>query len=304
VPLERDGELVFESATREVAIEGDAGFVREVLSRCNGRRSVAEIRAELDDDPAVAELVEALVDAGVLTASSQAWKNFHRQSSVTSGLYRNIEDAELYALMRERFEAEHRDEFHPLRPRDTQLAAIAAGRVSARPSGGERPPEFAELSALVAAMYGSPEGTHRPIPSAGAIYPLAIHVLVRRTVGPLAPGLWWYDPQGGGLWLVRDDELDIDGMFLPHPVTDPLRELGHPIVFVSADLERISRKYSNRGYRFALMEAGAAIQNAYLLGAELDLPVRVIGGIVEEAVDSFLELPPDTHSLLALLIGN
>lgn len=303
-PRERDGELVFDSRLREVAIEGDAAFARRVLSLCNGRRTVAEIAEELDGDPDVAELVDALLDAGVLTLGSEAWKNFHRQSSVSAGLFHKLDDEALRELMRERFEADHGEGFQPLRPEPSELARIAHGRISAHPNDGKRPVTFEELSALLEVMYARPDGMHRPIPSAGAIYPLVIHILVRRPAPPLDPGLWWYEPERAGLWLVRDDDLDTEGLLLSHPVTDPLAAFGHPLVFVSADVERIGRKYSNRGYRFALMEAGAAIQNAYLLGAELDMPIRVIGGIVEEPVDSFLELPADAHSLLALLVGN
>jgi SagB-type dehydrogenase family enzyme len=123
-------------------------------------------------------------------------------------------------------------------------------------------------------------------------------------VEPLSQGLWWYQPKRDALRLVRDRDLDISSMFLSHPTTDPLISYGHPIVFISADIERQSRKYSNRAYRLSLIEAGAAMQNAYLVGAQLDLPVRACAGIVEDVVDPFLELPSGKHALLAILIGN
>ena len=98
--------------------------------------------------------------------------------------------------------------------------------------------------------------------------------------------------------------LDAAPLFASHPTTDPLISAGHPIVFVSADLARPSRKYANRAYRLALMEIGAAMQNAYLIGAELRLPVRAVAGLIEEEADSFLELPADAHALLAMLVGS
>ena len=85
---------------------------------------------------------------------------------------------------------------------------------------------------------------------------------------------------------------------------DEIVSYHHPVVFVSADLERPSRKYSGRGYRFAMMEAGAALQSAYLVCAELDLPIRPVGGVIDGPVGRFLELPADCHPLVALLLGS
>jgi SagB-type dehydrogenase family enzyme len=304
-PRSGDGELVFESPSRRIAIEGDLDLVREVVARCDGRRTVAEISAELGADRTeVEELVEGLIEAGVATDGASAWERFHRESSVGSGLARPLGDRQLEELMRERFEAEHGERFEPLLPRSGAIASLAARRRSAEAGTGERTIGFEELSSLLSAVYGDRPGTARPIPSAGAIYPLAFHVLLRRPVPPLGAGLWWYEPGAEGLWLVRDRDLDADGLLLPHPKTDPLVALGHPIVFLSADFERSGRKYSNRGYRFALIEAGAAMQNAYLLAAELELPIRCVGGIIEAALDPFLDLPEHAHSLLALLLGN
>jgi SagB-type dehydrogenase family enzyme len=86
-------------------------------------------------------------------------------------------------------------------------------------------------------------------------------------------------------------------------MNDELLAPGRPLLFVSADLERPSRKYSNRGYRYALMEAGAAMQNAYLAAAELGLPIRAIGGFHDDRAHEYLDLPEQVRPLLALLLG-
>jgi nitroreductase len=46
------------------------------------------------------------------------------------------------------------------------------------------------------------------------------------------------------------------------------------------------------------------MQNAYLAAAELDLPVRAVGGFDDEGLHELLDLPERVRPLLALLIGS
>ena len=86
--------------------------------------------------------------------------------------------------------------------------------------------------------------------------------------------------------------------------SDALLEAGGPVVFLSANLERTSAVYANRGYRWALIEVGAVMQNAYLVAAELGVPVRAIGGFRDAATHEFLGLPDHVRPMLALLLGS
>jgi nitroreductase len=52
------------------------------------------------------------------------------------------------------------------------------------------------------------------------------------------------------------------------------------------------------------MEAGAAMQNAYLAAAELAVPIRAVGGFDDPAVHDALDLPSDVRPLLALVLGS
>ena len=64
-----------------------------------------------------------------------------------------------------------------------------------------------------------------------------------------------------------------------------------------------ARKYGARGYRYALIESGAAMQSVYLTATELDVPLRAIGGIDDGRVPEFLGLPDSAVALLALILG-
>lgn len=300
---ERAGELVLRSGEREIAIRGNIGFVTGVLSRCDGHRTVPEIAAELGVDAGeVSRLLAPLLERDLVTDCTLAWRNFHRQSSVGSRLFREPDEAAAAELGRRSAPA-HERVLRELRPGRGSLQELTGRRRSAVPKGAAREIGFEDLCSVLAVMYGNPDRGARPVPSGGGLYPLLLHVLVPRPLTPLEPGLWWYEPDRG-LWLVRAGELDTEGLFVSEPVTDELIGRGHPIVFISADLSRPSRRYANRGYRLALMEVGASMQNAYLMAAELGLPIRAFAGIVESEVDEFLEHSTHTRTFLAMLLGS
>ncbi|MEK6276403.1 MAG: SagB family peptide dehydrogenase [Actinomycetota bacterium] len=315
VPREVDGVLVFDLGTREARAEGDPAIVRAVLERCNGRATVAGIAAEIASETAseadIRGLIEALLEAEVVTDCAEHWRHFHRISSIDAGIVRRPSDEAMVSLLTERFVPTRlAGRGEALRPRRTPVWELAGRRASSEPQGGQRTVSFEELSTVLSAIYGRSEAGNHPIPSGGGIYSLAIHVLLRRELavgrGPelLEPGLWWYDPDQFELRLVRQHPLELDGLFLSQPGPDQIVSFAHPVIFISADLERPSRKYSGRGYRFAMMEVGAALQSAYLVCTELELPIRPIGGVIDGPVRRFLELPADCHPLVAVLLGS
>ena len=284
----------------QLTLSGDQEFVRAVLERCDGTETVAEIADDLGGD--ATDLIAALAARGALVDCTQAWERFHFESSTASGLFRAIPDADLGAALAQPFAAPTSGDLVALEPAETEIARIAAGRHSARPDEGPRPPSFEELSTILLAAYGRPADGRPPVPSAGGFYPLLLHVVVPVPVGPLAPGLWWFDPEAGALAQVGELS-DPAAVFVPYAAHDALLAAGNPVVVVSADVARQARKYSNRAYRFALIEAGAVMQMAYLAGTELGVPIRAIGGVVEERAVDLLQLPAGIAPVLGITVG-
>lgn len=302
VPRRCDGEIVLAaSGGRELRLGGDADWVARVLERCDGRTPAAAIAAELG--PEAGELVGTLLEHGVAVDGAEAWRHFHAQSSVGSGLGTAPSDAQLAAQLERSFIPPRLSGVHvELEPAPAEVIELAGRRRSAWPEHGPRAVSWGELSAVLVGMYGGAGRQGRPVPSGGGLYPLAVHVALRGADPPGA-GLWWLDPATAALELVRRDAADPAPLFLHHPATDPLIAAGNPVVLISAELERPAEKYANRGYRFALLEAGAVMQNAYLVATELGVPVRAIGGIDDTATTAFLELPASAVPLLAIVLG-
>jgi SagB-type dehydrogenase family enzyme len=304
LPREEDGCLVFQVGDREVSVEGDLAFVRAVIERCDGLHGLQELSDAVNGTLAdVRELIGTLAEHDVVVDCTEAWRRFHRETGVQSGLYRPIGDAALAELRTWSFRpGAPTSRSQPLAPVPSQVTNLASRRRSAFATEQPRPVSFEELSTLLEAMYGA--RGRRPVPSGGALYPIVVHVGIFDPVGPLDPGLWWYDPAAASLEHVHERASEVRSLFIPLPSTEPILDRAHPVIFLSADLRRSARKYASRAYRLALMEIGALMQNAYLVGAETGLPLRAVAGFDDRAAEQVLELPDGAAALLTLLLGS
>lgn len=165
-----------------------------------------------------------------------------------------------------------------------RLDEALLGRVSCRRFRVDAVP-LAVLSALLSAGYGSesrsgPVLQDRPVPSGGGLYPLELSLLVRAVDG-LLPGVYHYVPAARGLELVRAVELPrafITYLFMGQPWVAEAA-LVAVISFVGG---RSLTKYGDRGYRYALLEAGHVMQNLNLAASALGLGCVNLGGFYDD----------------------
>lgn len=157
------------------------------------------------------------------------------------------------------------------------------------------------ISRLLWAAQGiSSEDGLRTSPSAGALYPLEIHV-VTGGEGELEPGVYRYIPEGHT--LVREITGDVREKLSKAALSQPMIR-NAPVSFViSAVYARITGKYGNRGLRYAHMEAGHAAQNVCLLGVEFGIGTCTVGAFEDEEVKKVLKLPANEEPLYILPLG-
>jgi SagB-type dehydrogenase family enzyme len=164
------------------------------------------------------------------------------------------------------------------------LAEVLRGRVSCRTFRSDAL-SLAELGILLRSAYGAEQrsGTvmqDRPPPSGGGLYPLELSLLVRAVEG-IEPGVYHYVPAADGLEQVQQ-------LALPRAFTTYLF-MGQPWVADAAVVAVISfagarslTKYGDRGYRYALIEAGHTMQNLNLAVAALGLGAVNLGGFYDD----------------------
>jgi SagB-type dehydrogenase family enzyme len=161
-----------------------------------------------------------------------------------------------------------------------------------------------ELGSVLAASYGVALWRagilRRPVPSAGALYPLEAYV-VPLAVDNVEPGAYHYDP-----FRHRLEQLGaVDESALAQAVVDPsLVERASALVIVTAMFWRSRFKYGVRGYRFALLEAGHLAQNLILASVALRLSALPLGGFYDRRLDAVVGADGlDEATVHAVLLG-
>lgn len=166
------------------------------------------------------------------------------------------------------------------------------------------PITLADVSQLLWAAQGI-TGTRgerelRTAPSAGALYGLETYILAANVTG-LAQGFYRYTPKGHTITFLMPGDLR------PKLSDAALKQsclTGCAAVIVFATVyERISKKYVERGVKFAHMEAGHASQNVYLEAEALGLGTVAVGSFMEGEVKTILGLPADQEPLYMMPVG-
>jgi SagB-type dehydrogenase family enzyme len=136
------------------------------------------------------------------------------------------------------------------------------------------------------------------MPEAGGVHPLELYIHAAHVEG-LAAGLYHFDLRERRLDLVQPGDCSRQ---IAAALRQPELALNAAaIVFITAVFERAIVKYSGRGYRFVLLEAGHAAQNLNIAAAALDLGSVNIDSFMDHEIDSLLGIDGIAHSTLYLV---
>jgi SagB-type dehydrogenase family enzyme len=192
----------------------------------------------------------------------------------------------------------------------TKLEALFECRTSTREFSGE-PITEKDFLRLAWATYGKlkrsttyPESTIGlgTIPSGGALYPLRLYGIAMKIPTFKENGVYKFSSRGA-LYLRSSDTEELVQIFGENPKSFTI-EYTAAILIIACDFEQTTQKYSNRGYRYAFLEAGHAAQNAYLWCAEQGLGIVEVAGFNDKNLAKTLQLPyPKQAPLITLVIG-
>lgn len=153
---------------------------------------------------------------------------------------------------------------------------------------GLLPVEKEVMERLLFTLFDSQNRLH---PSAGALYPIRIYV--EQHEGGEARRLS-FEASAGSV-VCKSLAPDCHGVSL-----DPMLTMAGTRVWLCADLGDITRKYGERGYRYALLEAGHVAQVILQLLNEQGLSTRPFGGFDDLRAAHYLELPAGEVAVYAL----
>ena len=193
-------------------------------------------------------------------------------------------------------------------PIERSFTDILANRTSCRSFSGE-PISLGQVSQLLSAVRANRivqtevEGVKmwfRPFPSGGGLYPSEIYLAARNVEG-LANGLYHYDPRAHELSCL-EKSVPFSALAAAMSDEDGLTLGAGLVVFVSVLLERTVVKYSYRGYRFAMMEAGMVPMMINLAATGIGLDCLHWGGFLDDKVNGLIGLDGFSEMVVSCLI--
>jgi SagB-type dehydrogenase family enzyme len=158
-----------------------------------------------------------------------------------------------------------------------------------------------QLSQLVFAAQGATGKSFgtllRTAPSAGALYPFEVYLIVNK-VDDLPRGIYHYSAQKHALELLKSGDFrsSITKAALDQ---DMLGDSSVAFVLTSV-FDRLRHKYGERGYRYAYMEAGHISQNIYLQATSLGLGSVAVGAFLDEKINKLIGI--DGHNEAAIYV--
>jgi len=180
------------------------------------------------------------------------------------------------------------------------IESVLSLRRSVR-SYSKQPLSLNELSQLLWAAQGiNSRDIRRTAPSAGALYPLELYLVVGLTTD-ISPGVYRYSSEQHSLNLIKesDQRRALSGAALNQECI-----AAAPACFVITGVyRRTAKKYGKRARRYVQLEAGHASENILLQAVALKLGTVVVGAFDDQEVQRVLDLPAEHEPLLVIPVG-
>lgn len=140
-------------------------------------------------------------------------------------------------------------------------------------------------------------------PSAGALYPLEIYIVINR-VNNIHTGIYHYNIRENCLELLKEVN-DICNLVDDYHIKDQSITTANATLLVTAIFKRTTFKYGNRGYRFILTEVGHLLQNIALTSTTYGIGTCELGGYEDDEINHLLDIDGVYEAIVGeMAIGN
>lgn len=160
-----------------------------------------------------------------------------------------------------------------------------------------------EISQLCWAAQGitEPQTEFRSAPSAGALYPLEVFLVIGNS--DIESGIYQYSCKEHGLICIKkgDYRNQLSNASLGQ---ECIQNAGLNVV-ITAIYERSTMRYKSRGKeRYVHMEAGHVAQNIYLQAESMGLGTVAIGAFYDNSVQEIISTPSEYTPIYILPVGH
>jgi SagB-type dehydrogenase family enzyme len=140
----------------------------------------------------------------------------------------------------------------------------------------------------------------RTAPSAGALYPLALGVVVG-SVASIPTGIYRYFSSQHQLAAVSTGDSRV--RLAAAALNQQWIALAPAVFYIAGAIGQTTSKYGDRGLRYVFLEAGHAAQNLMLQAVSLGLGSTMVGAFPDTEVSHLLALDPWETPLCLLPVG-
>lgn len=303
-------KTVFNTLNHEITVEAPGVVITTILNLCDGSRNLESIIEELSqkwDRVSIEGLLKQLLLEGVIVDGRDLQTDFAEITKNPMRFPKMVTDEQVAELVKgatKRHRSEKPDNWYF--PSTNSYSELISHRKSVRSFTGETI-EFQLLIDLLWSAYGeclTKSGyPHRTVPSAGALYPLVIHVGLMQETSDLDSGVYrvLYGEDGKvGFKKTSSDALKFARAFL-NPIE--IENGVHGVIVISGSYTVSNDKYGNRSLLYVPIEAGHVAQNILLTATQQGIATLEIGGFVSDLLADATILPEDYHPLITVAFG-
>lgn len=311
-------QMTFLGYDKEITVEGCSEVLNKLLPLCNGVNRLEDILKGLEDEyeiESLMEVIKILLENEILIDSREFYWIFHKRSMNPSLYFNDLSEKEVMELFKKRnykiYPTRKRLALSPLSTINSGFLEFTMLRKSTRVYSSQNV-SFDKLSGLLKAAYGITriefiesagilyKVPHRTIPSGGGLSPLEVYVLTLINIEPLRKGLYCFNKEKEYLTLVKKGDFRNKLKEMLFEVNEAINTASLFLV-ITANFFRECEKYSNRGYRHILLEAGHLAQNVYLYCIDQNLDTVELSAFWDEELAKFLEIDTRKEAPIILL---
>lgn len=274
--------------------------VWEILKYSNGYNSIKDISTLTNlDENLVHGIVNQLISLNIIYDSRELYKRFHKLSNAPDKFFRKLSYEEIIEYTcspRKPYRQGAEIQFH--KDYESNISKLIFARRSCR-SFSTKKLSREIIGNICFCGYSI---KNHAVPSGGGLYPLRLYVLIEEDQENLERGYYEYNSDKDIL-VKFNSEVDIEQ--LKYCFNDEILPFNSSVqIIIAADLERQTFKYSNRGYRLTLIEAGQVAQNISLYCQERQIGCCELGGVLDDALSKELGIcDQEITPILSIAIG-
>lgn len=304
-------KTVFQKTGERVTVEAPGNLMKQLIQLCDGTRTherIIQILGKKWEKDSVEGLMGGLFKETILLdarcMSREAWRIAENPMRFPT----NVTDKDVAELVRkayERHQSESTNCNYFMCSNSHEI--LLAQRRSIRSFSGKAIP-LQSLINLLWSAYGEftsarDRRIHRTVPSAGALYPLVVHVALFTEIGEIQSGVYAvsYGPcESVGLKIISKDVLRFSRAFL-NPTSILNGTQG--VIVISGAWSITGEKYGNRSMLYVPLEAGHAAQNILIEAVERGVATLEVGGFIDALLGEAVNLPSGYQPLTTIVFG-